>query len=272
MKILVFGATGMLGRYVCVRLSKEHSVSGLTRNDLNLFDVKKSQLSAALELYQPEIVINCAGVIKPMIDALGVNAIYVNSIFPRLLAEACKEKNIKMIHVSTDCVFDGINVSEYTEEDKHTATDIYGKTKSLGENEECCVVRTSIIGEELGQARSLIEWAKTQKGKTVKGFTDHRWNGVSCLQLTELFSLMTKDNIFWDGVRHVYSTDAVSKYELLKTISEVYDLDLNVVAHFSGSPCRRDLTTVNVEWGDYLQKHIPSIKKQLTKIKKFKLT
>lgn len=271
MKVLVFGSSGMLGRYVFFRLYKEHSVVGLSRKELDLFDVKKSQVEAALELYSPDIVINCAGVIKSRNDVSDIEFISVNSIFPRVLASVCKEKKIKMYHISTDCVYDGLSRISYVEIDHHTAMDVYGKSKSLGENDDCCVIRTSIVGEEVGQTRSLISWAKSQKGQTVKGFINHWWNGVTCLQLADLLSLFLKENIYWNGVRHVFSPDTVSKYRLLNIISEVWDLGLKVDTHSTEIQCNRSLQTVSDEWAKYLNDHIPFIKEQLIKMKEFSL-
>lgn len=273
MNILVFGANGMLGRYVCKRLSQEHNAMGFTRKDLNVFKLDHTLLPFVLKntVCGYDVVINCAGIIKSRKDVSSVEFVYINSIFPRILADVCKKANIKMFHVSTDCVYDGFGIAPYSEKDQHTATDLYGKTKSLGENEDCCVIRTSIIGEEIGQSRSLIEWAKSEKGRTVKGFINHWWNGVTCLQLAELFSLMLKDNIYWTGVRHVFSPRVVLKYELLTMISEVYDLGLNVEQVLPDVSCFRALTTTNKEWEKYLREHIPSLKEQLVKMKEFKL-
>lgn len=270
MKVLIFGSNGMLGRYVYSRLYGEYTVVGLTRKELDLFDIKKSQIEAALELYQPEIVINCAGVIKSRNDVSDVEFIFVNSIFPRLLAEACKEKRVHMYHISTDCVYDGFGTIPYIETDPHTATDLYGKSKSLGENDECSVIRTSIIGEELGQSRSLIEWVKSQKDNVVKGFTNHWWNGVSCLQLAELLSLMIKEKTCWYGVKHIFSPNIVNKYQLLNQISDVWNLDLKIEQYSTDSPCYRALGTKDKLWEYYLRKNIPEIKEQLAKMKEYR--
>lgn len=271
MKIVVFGASGMLGRYVCSRMGKEHTVVGLTRNDLDLLDVKKSQIEGALELYQPEVVVNCAGIIKSRKDVSDTEFIYVNSIFPRLLATACKEEKVKCYHISTDCVYSGCDdVSAYVEAEKHTAEDLYGKSKSLGENEDCCVIRTSIVGEEVGQARSLISWAKSQKEKTVQGYINHWWNGISCFQLAEFLCLLLKENIYWSGVRHVFSPNTVTKYTLLGMISDVYDLGLNIEPTSTTKCCNRRLGTTEREWYQYLNEHIPDIKDQLIKMKECK--
>lgn len=274
MKVLVFGSSGMLGRYVFSRLYKEHSVVGLSRKELDLFDVKKSQVEAALELYSPDVVINCAGVIKSRNDISDIEFISVNSIFPRVLASVCKEKKIKMYHISTDCVYDGLSRVSYVETDHHNATDVYGKSKSLGENEDCCVVRTSIVGEEVGQTRSLISWAKSKKGQGVIGFTNHFWNGISCLQLAELLSLFIKEDVYWTGVRHVFSPNIVSKCELLNEINDVWKLDLAIVPSKPDDPqipCYRALSTVVPTWEHYLNKNIPFIKEQLVKMRDYKI-
>ena len=65
------------------------------------------------------------------------------------------------------------------ENDPHNASDYYGRTKSLGEPAGAMNIRTSIIGEEAGQARSLMSWILSQKGNEVKGFTNHLWNGLN---------------------------------------------------------------------------------------------
>ena len=270
MNILVFGANGMLGRYVCSRLSQEHSVTGLTRKEL---DLSSNFIAPALLpfLNNIDVTINCAGIIKSRSDVSSTEYTVVNRLFPVQLAIACKEQSVKMIHVTTDCVYDGYNNKPYVETDEHTAKDWYGSSKSFGEKHDGCTIRTSIVGEEIGQKRSLIEWAKSQKGKTVYGYRNHYWNGVSCLQLAEVFSSIIKDKLFWTGVRHVFSPNVVTKYELLKIISDVFNLELNIESAETGRSQRYlALGTLNLDWGEHL-KSIPEIKEQLVKMRDFKL-
>lgn len=273
--IVVFGANGMLGRYVCKYLSQEHSILGLTRKDLDVTDYDLNTLDVVVEniIRGSDVVVNCLGIIKPRVDETGVSTVLVNSVFPRNLADCCKKYNIKIYHISTDCVFSGLGRNQpYNESDIHDATDLYGKTKSLGENQNCCVIRTSIIGEEIGQSRSLIEWAKSQKGKNVKGFVNHHWNGLSCLQLSKLISLTIKDNIYWFGVRHVFSPNIVTKFELLQTINDVYDLDLKIEKSLANDACYRALQTLDGDWDQYLKQNIPEIKEQIAEMKEFRLS
>ena len=182
MKVYVFGSRGMLGKYVRTYLENYYEVIEVNRNiidgsDTTEFEIEDRLLN--LFINKGDVVINCVGAIKPRVDELGdLNAIKVNSVFPRMLANVCEKLEVKMIHPTTDCVYTG-NKGSYTENDKCDVNDVYGMTKSLGEPNNCMVIRTSIIGEEVGQTRSLIEWVKSQKDNTVFGFTNHFWKGLS---------------------------------------------------------------------------------------------
>ena len=189
MKIYVLGSKGMLGRYVSTYLNDYYDVVNLSRDEVDASKVREEELRAKLHnlgIKKGDVVINCIGTIKPMVDALGdLNAIQVNSVFPRLLANVCEDMKVKLIHPTTDCVFTGLK-GKYNENDIHDISDVYGRTKSLGEPNNCTVIRTSIIGEEVGQGRSLVEWIKSSSNTTVFGFTNHYWNGVTCLQFAKI--------------------------------------------------------------------------------------
>ena len=77
--------------------------------------------------------------------------------------------------------------------------------------------------EESKNKLSLLEWVKSNKNMEIKGFKNHLWNGVTCLQLSKLIFNFIKNNINWSGVRHIFSNQ-VSKYELVKYINEIYEL------------------------------------------------
>lgn len=141
-----------------------------------------------------------------------------------------------------NCVF-ACNDNIKNEESEHDCTDVYGKTKSLGEPENCTVIRTSIIGEEVNQGRSLIEWVKSKKNDTANGFINHYWNGLTCLQVAKIFEDIIVNNKFWQGVRHIFSPYPVSKYELVNYINQTYNLNINIIPTESKETCDRILTT-----------------------------
>lgn len=230
-KILLFGSSGMLGRYVFSVLRKQYEVICINRNDFNIFTDKWEKLSNLIgeRLSNNDVIINCAGIIpqKHTTDNNLDLYIRVNTLFPHKISEIAKKHNCKFIHITTDCVFDGTKGS-YTVDDKHSATNIYGVSKSLGEPDEATIIRTSIIGEELQGKKSLIEWIISSKNKTINGFTNHYWNGITCLTLANIIKTIIAENLFWNGVKHIFSPSTVTKYDLCNYINEIYGLNINI--------------------------------------------
>lgn len=263
--ILVLGSGGMLGYGVRSYFQKNgYNVKGLTRND---FDVTKQDISdIGKYIDNLDLVINCIGVIKPMIEKNSVlDVLRVNSMFPQNLAKLCKKKNVKLIHVTTDCVFSG-KKGNYDETDLFDADDLYGISKNGGDGAECMVLRTSFVGPENGRSRSLMEWAFQQKGKNVNGFTNHRWNGVSSIYFAEIAAKILNESLYHEGVYHVYSPDTVTKYELLQIFDKVFTLGLNISPMEAGVKCDRSLSSVHDLSARIVAKTIES---QITELKHF---
>lgn len=268
--ILILGSEGMLGRYVYKYLRKKYSVEAVSRELLDASDTTSSEIYNVCIVHgikEGDTVINCIGTIKPQVDKLGtLNALLVNSVFPHKLADVCEKLKVHLIHPTTDCVYSGKD-GKYDENSRHDISDVYGRTKSLGEPTNATVIRTSIIGEELKTKRSLVEWLKGCKnqGVPIPGFTNHFWNGITCLQFAKICDKIIKDDLFWVGVRHLYSND-VSKFELVSLISRIYKLDLtiNPVEHEFTD---RTLRTIN----DNSIFEIPSLDQQISEMKEFKL-
>jgi dTDP-4-dehydrorhamnose reductase len=247
-KVLILGSTGMLGSAVgkIFEESEEFETILTYRNEevsygknKIFFDVLNSPLS---DLPSFDYLINCVGVIKPFIEKNRKDSVYINSLFPYLLAEQCEKNNARMIHITTDCVFSG-KTGNYDEDSEHDCLDFYGKSKSLGEPfNKCMVIRTSIIGEEIHNNASLIEWAKSMKGKSVNGFTDHKWNGVTTKQYGKICKKIIKQDLYEKGLFHAHS-DSVDKYELVSMISDKFELGLDIKPVASGNFCDRTLST-----------------------------
>lgn len=251
MKVFVIGSHGMLGRYVVMHLCKTFEVIELNRDIIDAANVTESQLTAIMfhnKLNSGDVVINCAGIINKLVDEVGeLHTLLVNSIFPRILANVVEKADAKMIHPTTDCVFDGLRINLgynfYNENAPHSPTDFYGKTKSLGEPANCSVIRTSIIGEEVNQGRSLIEWVKRNHDKQIPGYTNHIWNGVTCYQFAKICQEIIQKNLFWNGIRHIFS-NAVSKFELVTAINAIYSLHITVNPKETPVECDRTLGSI----------------------------
>lgn len=244
--VRILGATGMLGGMLLRELEGRCFVKSLDipRVQPCSFSDLKSQLDSATYNTPPDFIVNCIGAIKPKFNNSSQLAsnIFVNSIFPRMLADYCEAQGIKLIHITTDCVFSG-KTGQYTESSTHDALDEYGKSKSLGEPTNCMTLRTSIIGPEWnGNKRSLVEWllSQTEVGK-VNGFTNHFWNGLTTLELSHCIERIVR-HLYNPGIFHVFGED-VSKYTMLRTMVSAWNLPIKVESVEAKEACNRTLRT-----------------------------
>ena len=188
-------------------------------------------VSGVLDRLRPDVVVNCVGVVKQRPEATeAISSITINAVLPHRLAAALDVWGGRLVHISTDCVFDGVRGS-YTEDDPPNAVDLYGRTKALGEvvSSNTITLRTSIIGRELRTHRSLLEWFLAHNHSEVKGFPNVWWSGVTTNHLADLICLLVRKNADLSGLYQV-SSGRISKYELLLLLRTAYDLDVRVLA------------------------------------------
>src|SRR5215212_5432439 len=176
MKLLVLGASGMLGHQLCRTLRDRFEIWGTLRGVSQEFEhfnliaqeriIRKvdaqdmSTLRSVLEMVNPDAVINGIGIVKQRDEAKqAVPSIHINALFPHQLADLCTESGIRVLQISTDCVFSGTR-GNYTEIDTPDPVDLYGRTKLLGElnRSGTLTLRTSIIGWQLNTYSSLLGW------------------------------------------------------------------------------------------------------------------
>ena len=206
-----------------MKLKKDVEVLAYSRYD---FNAARNVKWLDGEISKNDYVINCVGVLKPHVDAVGkADTIKINTLFPQLVADSCAKKGVRFFNISTDCVFTGSKGS-YVENNACDATDLYGITKSINPDPATCY-RTSFIGEE-SSGVGLIRWLIENKGKSIKGYTNCIWNGLTCLEMSRYIYKSIITGIDIKGLRHVYSPDSVSKFELCCLVNEVYDLDIDI--------------------------------------------
>ena len=111
----------------------------------------------------------------------------------------------------------------------------------------------------------MIEWVKSNRDKEILGYTNHFWNGITCLQFAKVCEYMIDNNIFWSGVKHVISPNSISKYNLVRLLSEIYNLNIKVKPFAPLTPCNRILITMK----DKIGITIPTLKIQLIEQKEF---
>jgi dTDP-4-dehydrorhamnose reductase len=187
-----------------------------------------ASIERALDRISPDVVVNCIGVVKQR-DVRPAEMIRTNAVFPHELAEICVERGVRLIHISTDCVFSGRRGS-YTEDDTPDAEDLYGRSKALGEPSGAGVLtlRTSMIGRELEGSSGLLEWLLSQSGE-VRGFTAARFTGPTAPVLAEAIADLVELRPGLEGTWHL-GAEPISKHDLLILLRDAYQLDLEVVA------------------------------------------
>ena len=246
-RVLILGGTGMLGHTLFAHLSSHtdldvyatvRTANGLSQwfapdlltkiqvgVDANDFDTIIHAFARTL----PDIVINCIGLIKqlPIADD-PVAAITINSLLPHRISMTCSSVGARMIHISTDCVFDG-EKGNYTEGDCSNANDLYGRSKFLGEvayPPHCLTLRTSIVGHELKGNLGLIEWFLSQEGR-IRGFTNAIYSGFPTIEIARIITDYILPRPELAGVYHA-SSDPISKYDLLKLVAGKYGKNIEI--------------------------------------------
>lgn len=277
MKILILGGDGMLG-HMAVKYFKnqKYDVISTTRGVvdtgrvvLNIsnhnFDLKTWMSNSLPFGWTPDYIINCIGIIKPYSERNMEETVYVNAMFPHTLAKQSKELGIKVIHITTDCVYSG-STGRYSEADSFDPLDVYGKSKSLGEPKNCFVLRTSIIGPEIKGKLSLLEWFFQQDNKEINGFSNHFWNGLTTLECSKVIDQIIKNNLYEEETKHVFSS-TVSKFEMVEIFKEVYGTNVNINKTEAKVFCDRTLSTINNEF--FKQLKIKSFKDMIVEMKDF---
>ena len=237
MKILLLGMTGMAGSMIYDYFTKHtsHEIVGTSRQSgLGIqLDVMNSHhihhLISFMNVWRPQVVINCIGVLVKESNEHPELATRINWAFPHVMASACDSVHAKLIHISTDCIFDG-KEGPYNEDSAYTETNAYGRTKALGEVKRYphLTIRTSIVGPDSDiNGTGLMNWVLKQTG-TINGFENVKWNGISTLELAkQINNIITRlDKL--SGVYHLTTDGAISKYELLKLFKKYYNLSCSI--------------------------------------------
>lgn len=248
MKVLILGSTGLLGNTIARYFFNNHSYEtfAIIRDSSKISYFNKKfhknffilndlldfeELEMKIKEIKPDILINCLGITNKIFrnDSKFIeNYIYINSLFPHKLYQRCLDLNIRLIHFSTDCVFSG-KKGFYSEKDLPDSSDIYGRSKLLGEldYDDCITIRKSVIGHEVTSKNGLLEWFLDQR-KLVQGYKNVIFSGLTSLELAWLIDEYVIPRNDLKGVLH-FSGETISKFELLKIIREIYNKKIDIV-------------------------------------------
>lgn len=234
--VLLLGQDGMLGHKLSQVLNEDSTfkVYGTSRNHNNpksiFFDPLENfnVLNDIIINYRIDVIINCIGILNHHNDE--TKLLEINSIFPKKLESLLIKSEVKIIHLSTDCVFNGEN-GNYSENSVPNAKDLYGKSKFLGEinNSKDLTIRCSIIGPELKNNHNtgLLNWyLKSIDNDSINGYANVYWSGTSTLRLSNLIVHSIKNKL--TGLIHVCVPQKISKLALLKLFNSYSKIKVEI--------------------------------------------
>lgn len=244
MRILITGASGLLGLNLALETAPRHTVFGsVSQHALktNAFTVVQTNLLAPgaverlLEAAQPDWVIHCAALAN--LDACEADPLLaqqLNTDLPRTLASHVARSGARLVHISTDSVFDGLR-GDYSEEHIPTPVGTYSRTKLEGEHAvaevdpTAIIARVNLFGWSMSGDRSLAEFFfnNLSQGKPVMGFTDVCFCPLLANDLADIFISMLEKRL--NGVYHVVGAEALSKYDFAIRLAHRFDFDPNLI-------------------------------------------
>ena len=278
MNIIVLGSKGMAGHIIYEYLKQRgYDVDGFCRTPSHYegFLNVESEQSRDFFINYPEVknadfIINCIGVLVLDSDQYPSRTILLNSWWPHYLEESFKDSKTKVIHISTDCIFDGA-IGGYIESDLSTETNLYGRSKALGEinNNKDLTLRMSIVGTEIkekSRRSGLLNWVINNPDSEITGWTDSIWNGITTLQLAKHIEEYINSPTI-SGIYHLVPDFNISKYNLVSLIVDTFNCDKEVIK----VPGKKENKTLVNTRKDRVFSEIPPYSVQLEELRDFKL-
>lgn len=212
---------------------------------IDAMDLEK--LGQWLEKIKPDVVVNCIGLLQKACEQRPDKAVLLNSYLPHWLEQRYTQKNTKVIHLSTDCVFSGVT-GGYRENDLPDGRTMYDRSKSLGEikNKKDLTFRMSIIGPDIDlQGTGLFNWFMQQQG-IVQGYSRAIWNGVTTIELARAIDEAIKQNL--TGLYHLVSDIPIDKYSLLKLFKHKFQYNKLSIEYADGLNVNKSLVNTREDF------------------------
>lgn len=232
----------MIGHKIAQVLESKNNIIGTSRKRIEPINIglKNSKIIFKnftvdtdfnfLNNLMPDIIINCVGITTRRINNTNMSQLeFVNSKLPHILGDWVINNKRRLIHLSTDCVFSG-KTGNYTDNSFHDATDLYGKSKSLGEvnNKNTLTIRTSLIGREIFNFTELFEWFHSNNGGKVSGYDNVIYSGITTIRLGKLLEEIINDFPNLSGIYNI-SSEPITKYSLLNLINKHFKLEVQIL-------------------------------------------
>lgn len=288
MRILITGASGMLGSSLAVELSKNHEVFGTGNTKMNLpfnykpFDLSNKSYNELIEWSNPDLIIHCAALTNGnycennVLEALNINGYSVKKLLNS------SDEKVKIIYISTDAVFPS-KLHMARESDFTSPENVYGKSKELGEfflmncEREFLIIRTTIVGlNSYTDNKGFLEWIidSSKLNKRISLFDDVLFNPISIWHLINEIIFLVNINEFKSQISHINGNEYLTKYrfgiELLKKLSlDINCVEKGYISNFTDGAKRSNDQTLYVEIYEKLyNRSLPKFKETIESIKK----
>lgn len=266
MKITVLGSTGMAGHVVALHLEENgYQIYRASRSEQNTENSKAidvtdyDMLANWLEEIQPDVIVNCVGLLQKKCEQFPDLAALINSYLPHWLERRYIHKTVKVIHLSTDCVFSG-NAGGYCENDLPDGRTMYDRSKSLGEiiNNKDLTFRMSIIGPDIDKAGTgLFNWFMLQQEK-IQGYSKAIWNGVTTVELARAIDAAIKQNI--TGLYHLVQPEPIDKCSLLNLFKREFERETVSIEPVEGLKVNKSLMNTRLDFDFTVKSYAEQIK------------
>jgi len=247
-RVYITGVSGLLGANLALELKQRYVIGGAdlvpaqmpelsTMDVVDLLDTER--LRECLTRFSPDVVIHCAALVD--VDYCERNqdhAFRANAGLPEILSSVCSDLGIKLIHISTDCVFDGTKQGEYTENDVPCPVNVYARAKLQGEisvlrEPSNVVLRTNIYGWNYRSKQSLGEWIyhSLLEDKTLRMFTDVFFSPILVNHLSQIIKEIVDRGI--SGLYHAVGSSSITKCEFGRLLKEVFAIETGSIVEVS---------------------------------------
>jgi dTDP-4-dehydrorhamnose reductase len=274
MRVIVLGASGLIGHKLFEKLSERFETYGTLKNKIKDYDhpffschenfIENinahdfSSLVKKLDEINPDVILNCIGITKRKNEVnIPLEVININALLPHKLLKWAKENKKRLIHFSTDCVFNGKDGS-YSENSLTNSEDAYGRTKALGEinHPNALTIRSSFVGRELFTNSELLEWFLSENKKEIEGFKHAMYTGVSTIFLAKIVGDIIEYHPNLSGLKQLSIKKSISKFDLLniaknsfnKKIDLIPNINFKIDASLNGNKLRNELNYGNPSW------------------------
>lgn len=289
MRILITGATGMLGSYLIKYFRKQYEVYATGRTKCESlgvsympFDLSEGDYRLLINWSKPDLIIHSGALTNGNYcqnnpeEAFKVNALSVQKIIEET------EDKVKIMYISTDAVFPA-NLSKAKEKDIVSPENIYGKSKELGEfylrnsnNRKYSILRTTIVGlNTLKGRKSFVEWIikSSTNNQRFSLFKDVFFSPISIWSLANEISFLILNDIFENEILHI-AGESITKYEFGLKLLNSLELQKNtlnessILSFKSRAQRSTDQTLDSSYYSEKYNRQLPNVIDTISLIKK----